>query len=184
MKINKVMITRLATMLFAAAFITGTAMIASGGENQDDPAFPAQCTSIEAPPGHAVSFHAYALGVQVYRWSGTRWDFVEPVANLFVDLNYTRKVGSHFAGPTWMSNGGGSSVAAATVERCTPDTGAIAWLLLKATSSEGSGFLGETTYIQRVRTSGGLAPITAGSTPGAEARVPYSAEYVFYRSAN
>jgi len=32
MKINKVMITRLATMLFAAAFITGMAMFASGGE--------------------------------------------------------------------------------------------------------------------------------------------------------
>jgi hypothetical protein len=37
------------------------------------------------------------------------------------------------------------------------------------------------TYIQRVNTVGGLAPEYAGDYVGEEVRVPYAADYYFYR---
>jgi len=43
------------------------------------------------------------------------------------------------------------------------------------------GIFEPTTYIQRVNTVGGLAPSTPGTVVGEEARVPYAAEYFFYR---
>jgi hypothetical protein len=38
------------------------------------------------------------------------------------------------------------------------------------------------TFIQRVNTIGGTAPAEAGLFVGDEARVPYTAEYYFYRA--
>jgi hypothetical protein len=45
----------------------------------------------------------------------------------------------------------------------------------------GLGIFQRTTYIQRVNTTGGLAPADAPTQVGQEARVPYTAEYFFYR---
>src|SRR5206468_943717 len=43
------------------------------------------------------------------------------------------------------------------------------------------GIFARTTYVQRVNTVGGRAPGTAGTAAGQVARVPYTAEYYFYR---
>ena len=42
-----------------------------------------------------------------------------------------------------------------------------------------------TTYIQRVNTTGGLAPTSGcdASTVGTVAKVPYTADYYFYKAA-
>jgi hypothetical protein len=60
---------------------------------------------------------------------------------------------------------------------------AIPWLLLRAVSTEGPGIFERTTFIQRVNTMGGAAPATAPTQAGQEARVPYTAEYYFYRAS-
>ena len=65
-----------------------------------------------------------------------------------------------------------------------PDASAIPWLLLVAVSTEGPGVLDGVTYIQRVNTTGGLAPAVPGTFVGQEADVPYTAEYYFYREEN
>lgn len=39
-------------------------------------------------------------------------------------------------------------------------------------------------HVQRVNTLGGTAPAGAGSFVGDEARVPYTAEYYFYRASH
>ncbi|MBX3278637.1 MAG: DUF3455 domain-containing protein [Acidobacteria bacterium] len=139
------------------------------------------CDLVQVPPGHKVSFRTYAIGVQIYRWNGAGWDFVAPEAMLFAAPNYRGKVGTHYAGPTWESNSG-SNVVASRVAGCTPDATAIPWLLLQTVSSDGPGIFSNVTYIQRVNTSGGLAPTVPGAFVGAEARVPYTTEYYFYRS--
>ena len=46
--------------------------------------------------------------------------------------------------------------------------------------TEGRVVLEATTYIQRVNTSGGVAPPIV-QQPGQEMRVPYTVEYFFYR---
>lgn len=149
-----------------------------------EPELPAACGSIQVEAGNKVSFHVYAIGVQVYKWNGASWTFKEPIANLYTNANYKgRGVGIHYAGPTWESNSG-SKVLAARVPNtgCTPDGSAIPWLLLKKVSTDGNGIFDNVTYIQRVNTTGGIAPMTAGSTVGEEKSVPYTAEYYFYRA--
>jgi hypothetical protein len=140
------------------------------------------CQNLQVQAGHKVFFHAYAKGVQIYRWNGTSWTFVAPEAGLFADPEYHGAIGSHYAGPTWES-ASGSKVVGTVLERCTPNPAAIDWLLLKAASNKGPGLFHRVTYIQRVNTVGGKAPTQAGDSAGEVARVPYTAEYFFYRAS-
>jgi hypothetical protein len=155
---------------------------ASSGEIMP-PDLPAGCSSIQIEDGNEVAFHAYAIGVQIYRWNGSAWAFVAPEAKLYANAGFNGKVGSHYAGPTWESNSG-SKVVAARVQNtgCTPDAASIPWLKLKMVSTDGPGIFSKVSYIQRVATSGGIAPTAPGSTVGEEKRVPYTAEYYFYRA--
>ncbi len=138
------------------------------------------CSNLAVPDGERVSAHLYAAGTQNYMWMGTTWYFVGPTAELYANARGDGKVGIHYAGPTWVSKSG-SGVVGRVVDKCTPDAGAIPWLLLSAVSSRGPGIFEGTTYIQRIHTTGGLAPTTPGTAYGDMARVPYTAEYAFYR---
>lgn len=143
--------------------------------------------SIAVPEDQKVAFHTFATGVQIYvcRQSATDpsrfvWVFKAPEAILYdSDGNV---VGTHYAGPTWESNSG-SKVRGAVLARLASPDGAIPWLLLRAVESDGPGIFARVTYIQRINTTGGLAPavtLTAADV-GTEVRVPYTAEYYFYR---
>lgn len=138
---------------------------------------------LQVDAGHKVAFHTYAAGVQVYRWDGTSWVFVGPEALLFADPAARSVVGIHYGGPTWESSSGGK-VVGAVVERATPNPDAIPWLKLAATPDGGPGIFSGVTFIQRVNTVGGKAPAAPGAAMGEEARVPYTAEYFFYRARN
>jgi hypothetical protein len=106
---------------------------------------------------------------------------VGPVANLYADPGFRGQVGTHYGGPTWESNGG-AKVVGKRVDGtgCTPDSKAIPWLLLEVTLSEG---FNNPTLIQRVNTTGGVAPAAPGTFVGEEG-IPYTAEYFFYRAGN
>lgn len=138
------------------------------------------CDRVQVAEGNKVAFHAYANGVQVYRWDGFNWVLVQPIATLFANANYQGKVGIHYRGPTWESNSG-SKVVGTRLFGCSPDPTAIPWLKLEAVSTSGPGIFGQVTYIQRVNTAGGLAPTYPGSSIGQVIEVPYTAEYYFYR---
>jgi uncharacterized protein DUF3455 len=161
------------------AFASVLAVRAKGDNGAPD--LPPVCEKIEAPAGNKLAFRVYAVGVQRYRWNGASRDFVEPVATLYADANYNVKVGIHYAGPTWESILGGK-VVATRVDGCSTDPASIPWLLLRATSAD--GVLGWVTYIQRLNTKGGLAPIAPGASTGVMAEIPYTAEYYFYRAGN
>jgi hypothetical protein len=139
------------------------------------------CPNLQAPAGNKAALQAYARGVQIYRWDGQSWIFVAPEAVLYTDAGCQDVLGIHYAGPTWQSVSG-SKVVAKVLERCTPDSAAIPWLLLGAASTEGAGLFQRVTFIQRVNTVGGLAPTAPGSVADEVARVPYTTEYVFYRA--
>lgn len=143
----------------------------------------AACDNLQVPSGNKLDAHVYAVGVQTYRWNGTAWVFVEPIATLYADASHHVKVGIHYAGPTWESNNGGK-VAATRLQACTPDSSAIPWLLLQTSSTDGPGGFNSVTYLQRVNTVGGLAPTAPGASTGVVAEVPYTAEYYFYRARN
>jgi len=172
--------------LSAAAMLLLASLATVRAEPGNDNRAPEMPVALQVPDGNKVSFHAYAVGVQIYVWTVNStnaalasWVFKAPEAVLFdADGNV---VGLHYAGPTWESNSR-SKVVGARVAGVTMDASAIPWLLLRATTTEGPGIFERTTYIQRVNTVGGLAPITAGTSIGQEARVPYTAEYFFYHA--
>ena len=126
---------------------------------------------------------AHALGVQIYGCRSGAWALVAPRATLYGDNG--KVVATHFGGPTWQARDG-SSVVGRRVNGVTVDAGAIQWLLLsRASSSVGSDGdrLAGTTHIQRINTVGGLAPAAAECvTEGAQAEVPYEADYVFWKA--
>jgi Protein of unknown function (DUF3455) len=128
----------------------------------------------------------HANGVQKYtcQANGT-WLFTDPEATLDKTTGAPQPFGTHFLNfstgrPVWQHKGG-SSVEAARTQSATGGAGNIAWLLLQAVATS-PGRLGQTTWIQRLNTTGGVAP--AGTcTPGATAAVPYTADYFFWRDA-
>src|SRR5512141_577651 len=120
--------------------VTGAALafipVPSPIDTIQPPELPATCASLQLGSDQEVIFHAYALGVQIYRWNGTAWVFVAPSATLYADADYRGKVATHYAGPTWERNSG-SNVVAARVNGCSVDPTAIDWLLLHKVSSAG-----------------------------------------------
>lgn len=171
---------------FAAALLLSApaALTAQAVADNRVPDLPPDCPKIIVPEGNRVAFHVFAVGVQIYRWDGANWAFTGPEATLYADPHHHAQVGTHFGtpgGPAWQSNSG-SRIVAQRMDACTPDATAIPWLLLRAVSREGRGIFSSVSYVQRVHTAGGLAPATPGAFVGEEMRVPYTAEYFFYRS--
>ena len=180
MKLNS--ITRLFVLLAVAVLALSSTPDARANDREPDLPTPL-CSRVAAPEGNKVAFHVYAVGVQIYKWNGATWSFVAPMARLYADANHLGEVGFHYAGPAWESNSG-SKVVARRLEGCTPDSTAIPWLLLETVTANGPGIFHSTTFIQRVNTTGGLAPTAPGSTVDELIEVPYTAEYYFYRAAN
>ena len=141
-------------------------------------------SSIQPPAGNTLFKSAHAIGVQIYSCNGAAWTFVAPRANLYNDRGRFRI--SHFAGPTWMHRDGSHVVG--QVVTPAPMPGTIPWLLLSAVAN-GSGPYGsklaDVTFIQRVNTTGGVAPAAAtcnAASTGKVAEVPYTADYHFWKA--
>jgi hypothetical protein len=131
--------------------------------------------AIKVPDGNKRIAVMPARGVQTYQCTAGAWVFVQPDAIL---RHHGRAEVLHTRGPVWTSVVDGSSVTAAT-QASSPVPGAIPELLLKATGNRGPGLLSAVTYIQRLNTTGGLAP-TGSCTEGATASIRYTADYAFW----
>ena len=150
------------------------------------PAPPDVPAALKAPAGQAVHLEALATGVQIYECAQKpdatyEWAFKAPEAALADRAG--KPLGKHYAGPTWESVDGSSVVGEVKAKDPGPKTGAIPWLLLAAKKNAGSGVFAETKSIQRVETSGGVAPSAPCGAANLKetARVPYTATYFFYK---
>ena len=164
--------------------IAGLALLAAtaGPALADDNRAPEVPTQIEVPDQNKVHFHGFGVGFQIYTWNGTSWGSAVPQATLFNDEGNV--VAIHFAGPSWQSNSGSKVVGALPPDAAVVvDPDAIPWVRLHALTAEGPGIFAHTSYIQRVNTTGGKAPSENGAFVGQVARVPYTADYFFYRPA-
>jgi hypothetical protein len=152
---------------------------------------PTVAAAIQTPSGLTLTHHLHATGTQIYTCTGTAvagtdggltyaWVFKAPDAKLSDSCG--RAIATHFAGPTWQSNADGSTVKGAKVAGVTVAATAVPWLLLSASAHTGSGMFSSVTYIQRVDTTGGIAPTAACAAANANAdnAVPYTADYYFY----
>jgi hypothetical protein len=132
---------------------------------------------LKVPDGHELVSTMDASGVQAYQCDAGAWKLLEPAATLSVN---GRTTALHSRGPVWISTVDGSAVNATAVPGATEARpNAVPELLLKATATRGTGTFGRISYVQRLRTEGGVAP--TGSCTGAEQKaVPYTAVYTFY----
>lgn len=153
--------------------------------------------NIKVPDGNRAFLRGHAVGTQNYICLPSGWTFFGPQATLF-DVNEEQII-THFLSPnpfesdtpraTWQHSQDTSTVwAMAIASSSNPgfvESGAIPWLLLQVVGALDGPTNGETltatTYIQRLNTSGGIAPSTA-CTVGAKEFVPYEADYVFYKA--
>jgi hypothetical protein len=140
-------------------------------------------------PDSRLFLVVHAIGVQKYtcQANGT-WLFTDPEATLYKTTGVPKPIGTHFLNfatgrPVWQLKDG-SSVEAARTVTVPGGAGNIPWLLLQAvvtTAGPDGDRLTSTTWVQRLNTSGGVAP--AGTcTPGDRIAVPYSADYLFWRA--
>jgi hypothetical protein len=158
------------------------------------------------PAGNEAFLEGHAIGTQNYiclpSEAGVAWTPVGPQATLFNRWDW--QLITHFLSPnpdesdtpraTWQHSRDTSTVwAVAIASSSDPNfvaSGVIPWLLLQVVGAQpgptGGDRLTETTFIQRVHTSGGVAPSTGCvevTDVGQRAFVPYTADYFFYEAA-
>jgi hypothetical protein len=167
------------------ALFAGAALSIAGIQHRSGQEVPA---ILKVPAGNETAFQARATGVQIYVCNPAAsdptqfaWTFKAPEAKLF-DADGT-VLGTHYAGPTWESSSGGKVVGAMLQSTPAPDGDAIPWLLLQAKPADDAGVFRGVTFVQRLHTTGGKVPATGcdAASVGREARVPYTADYFFYR---
>jgi hypothetical protein len=156
----------------------GQSQVPSTPVTQEDAGSAGLPPSLVVPAGNRLTSSLDGSGVQIYQCVKAKWTLLQPAATLTAE---GKPVGLHFKGPVWVSTVDGSEVGAAPVATVNRE-GAIPELLLKATQNHGQGMFSKVTYVQRLRTTGGVAP--AGScTEGSQQAIRYSAVYRFWSAA-
>lgn len=167
---------------------------------------------LQVEPGNEAFLVGHAVGTQNYvckpSATGVKFVLFTPEATLFKD-NADRQIITHFFSPNPFESNTDATVVADGLIRATwqardtstvwakvhesegtltVDRNAIAWLLLDVVGTQdgstGGRTLSDSTFIQRVNTTGGLAPstgCTALTDVGNQAFVPYTADYYFYK---
>ena len=181
--------------------------IGVSGAAAQSPAVPA---TLEIPPDHSLFLVGHAIGTQNYICLPSdkgvaAWRFLGPQATLFepATTGVGEQIATHFlsanplegglARPTWQHSEDTSRVwgraVASSTDPAYVEANAIPWLLVQAVGASsgptGGTGLSATSYIQRVNTSGGVAPASGCSKSrdiGSLALVPYATDYYFYRA--
>jgi hypothetical protein len=142
---------------------------------------------LRVPADQTLIKQLHATGVQIYECRPSKndasqfeWTFKGPEASLFTKGG--RKVGKHYAGPTWEANDGSRVAGEVIGNSPSPTPNSIPWLLLRAKATAGNGIFAHVQFIQRLNTVGGSVP--AGGCrkeqAGQQLRASYTADYLFY----
>jgi hypothetical protein len=145
--------------------------------------------TVQVPAGHKVTMETVGAGDITYQCSPKKdlagqfeWVFVGPDAKL--NDRSGKQVGKYYGPPATWESMDGSKLTGAQVAVATSSAGNIPLQLVKANPAMGSGAMTGVTYIQRVATSGGVAPAAACdvSNAGIKQIVRYQADYIFYKA--
>lgn len=143
--------------------------------------------SLTAPADEAAAFALRAEGVHVFECKALpsdpprfAWTFSVPDATLYAAGT---PVARHTAENMFEATGDRSTVTAMPRARQEAGANNLPWLLMRAQSTPDTGLFAGVTSVQRVNTSGGVAPAAGcdALNVGKETRVPFAAEYYFYR---
>lgn len=174
----------------------------------DDLTPPAVPANIQVPAGNKLFLVGHATGTQNYIClpadGGVKFTLFTPQATLFKG---DKQLTTHYFSPnpveggtvraTWQHSKDNSTVwgkvadGNSSTDPAYVAPGAVPWLLVTIVGAQqgakGSDSLAKTTFIQRVNTSGGVAPATgctSSADVGNRAYVPYTTDYIFYKQAN
>lgn len=143
--------------------------------------------SLQVAADEGLMQELHAVGVQIYTCRAAKdepsdyeWASKAPEADLSDRAG--NKIAKHYAGPTWEARDGSKVTGEVQARAVSPDGSGVAWLLLSAKSTSGSGMFAAVRHIQRLHTVGGNPPPDGcgQASAGSEVRVPYSADYLFY----
>lgn len=207
------MTTQFARSIVICFFVLGWHALAARADEHGAGALdvPAVPDALQVPAGHSLFFVGHAIGTQNFICLSTKneddaaWTSTGPQATVFAADGYglLHQVATHFlsanpgesglARPTWQHSIDTSAVwarvVASSADAAYVRPGAIPWLLLQVAGARlgpaGGATATQTTFIQRLNTTGGLAPSTGCTAAdlGRVALVPYTAAYYFYRAA-
>jgi hypothetical protein len=162
----------------------------SAASDEKPPTNPEAPAELAVPAGHKLVWVASARGVQIYECAADAtgapaWKLRAPRADLF-DASGAPS-GSHYGGidkglapgPYWEAKDGSRIHGGKPVSVANP--GSIPLLRLEASYPTGAGVLSKVAYVQRLATTGGVAP-AAACTAGQHSEVPYTAQYYFYQA--
>jgi len=196
--------TRIQPCIVGVAALVLAVSVAAAQARADEVVPPPVPAEIRVPEGNVAFMAGHAVGTQNYvclpAGTGFKYTLFTPQATLFDGRS--KEVTTHYFSPnpeeagtvraTWQHSQDSSAVWGQAVQPSTDSRfvapGAIPWVLLKAKGHAagpgGGNALAGTTYIQRVNTTGGSAPASGCSAladVGAQAFVPYTADYVFFK---
>lgn len=146
--------------------------------------------SVKVPPGNRVAMQTVGMGEITYECRPKKdmagqfeWVFVGPDAML--NDRQGMQVGKYFGPPATWESKDGSRITGTQVAVAPNGAGNIPHQLVKANPAMGSGMMNGITYIQRVATVGGVAPMMAcdGSKAGTKQNVRYQADYIFWKAS-
>ena len=91
---------------------------------------------------------------------------------------------TNYGGPTWESNDGSKVTGKQLALSPSNNAASIPLQLVQANPATGNGAMTGVTYIQRLNTKGGIAPMDActADNVGAKKTVKYEADYVFFKA--
>jgi len=165
---------RVAPILLLAAFPVAAAV--------NPPAVPGP---LQASTAEAPAFMLRAEGVHVYECrvnavGGYQWVFTNPDVSL---RDETSQRATEVSPNTFEASTDRSTVSARVRAVAGAGSENLPWVLLSARSASADGLFAGVTSVQRVNTTGGVAPRDGcgESTAGAESRVAFSADYYFYK---
>jgi hypothetical protein len=200
---RRILLIACATALAAAFAISPSQPTSAAGDKV--PPVPA---AIQVPAGNKLFRVGHAIGTQNYvclpSGSGVKFTLFTPQATLF---EKHKEIMTHYFSPnpseggtiraTWQHSNDTSMVwgevkpGNSSTDPAYVAPGAIPWLLVTVVGYQdgpgGGDKLAETTFIQRLNTSGGVAPSTGCSSSadvGKTAFVPYTTDYYFYKATH
>ena len=145
--------------------------------------------TMQVPAGHQVAMETVGVGMITYQCRVKKdmagqyeWAFAGPDAKLMDRSG--KQVGKYYGPPATWEAMDGSKITGKQLAVAPGGAGNIPLQLVQADPAMGQGAMTGVTYIQRLKTQGGVAPAADCGAPnvGAQLTVNYQADYVFWKA--
>ena len=145
--------------------------------------------AVKVPLGNRVALESVGVGEITYECREKaaaagqfEWVFVGPSAVL--NDRGGKAIGTYYGPPATWAAMDGSKITGTQLAVAPSAAGNIPLQLVKANPAMGSGAMSGVSYIQRVATSGGVAPAAACAMDGKGKKeiVKYQADYIFWKA--